>query len=260
MTTQHTRAYPFIEEDIPFQVASTTHHVLVRTPERLAASPTLLLFFATDRRMTLSEDPYARIPSTFLAAGHRVASMDLPQHGELADAFGDGLAGMAAAVAAGRDVFAQLDEAGHSVIDLFAERGYLQQGTLVAGGISRGGYAALRLTARETRVRAVAALSPVTYLPALTEFAPLAEHPLVQRANLDRFIALLVGRPLFIGISSDDPRVGTGYCRVFCQAVHDMMPEADQVLAIAEDNTHRTPELFFGQGAEFLLRYVGERS
>lgn len=44
----------------------------------------------------------------FLAAGHRVASFDLPGHGTLIDEFGEGLNNWVNAINAGVDVFDEI--------------------------------------------------------------------------------------------------------------------------------------------------------
>jgi pimeloyl-ACP methyl ester carboxylesterase len=73
----------------------------------------------------------------------------------------------------------------------------------IVGGVSRGGFAAMHLSIRDPRFRFVVALSPVTDLSKLTEFAGYASDPLPLN------IEVLSSRSIFLSIESRDQRVST---------------------------------------------------
>ena len=79
---------------------------------------------------------------------------------------------------------------------------------MAATGTSRGGFCALHFAAAESRVRAVAAISPVTNLSALREFAGVAPE-LAGKFHARRLGDALSGRAIWIGIGNDDDRVST---------------------------------------------------
>lgn len=202
-----------VDEELVVRIAGgRARKVLVRTPSRVTPGGVLCLNLAMDRTFTLDTAPYNIVTNLFLAAGHRVASLDMPQHGELVDGFGEGLAGMAAAVAAGVDIFADLAAAARALVDEGIRRGWVTPGRVVACGTSRGGHAALCLLAEDDRLLAAAVHAPVTCLPALEEFAALADHPIVRRWNAGALAPRLAGRPVFQHIGEEDPRVGAEHC------------------------------------------------
>lgn len=66
--------------------------------------------------------------------------------------------------------------------------------------------------AGDARVLACAAIAPVTYLPAVTEFAGVADTPVIQRANAGALIPYLADRHVFLNIGEEDPRVAAEHC------------------------------------------------
>ena len=244
-----------VENDIPLTAGDASFHLLLRTPERLAARPAALISLAMDRRTSLAVQPYCRIVDAFLAAGHYAASLDLPNHGERVNAYGDGLGGWAAAAAAGVDPFAELVASGKAAVDACIARLPGLAG-IVAAGTSRGGFCAIRLTAADARIGAVAGLAPVTWLPALSEFDGLAGNAIVQGANLDSFIVPLTGRPVFLGIGIDDRRVGTAHCLRLHTSLRNAAPGACLPFVLTPDVTHCAPDYLYDEAARFLLRRV----
>jgi len=203
---------PFVDEELALAVNGRERKALVRTPERVTPGGCLLIELALERAFTLDNYPYNIISSIFLAAGHRVASLDMPQHGELIDDYGEGLEGMAAAVRAGADVFTDFAAAERALVDACIGRGWAKAGRVAVTGTSRGGHAALLLMAGDARVLACAAIAPVTHLPALREFADLAENPIIRRVNANSLIPYLADRHVFLNIGEEDPRVNAAHC------------------------------------------------
>lgn len=173
----------FHEQTYPLTLNGKATAFTVRRPGQAGASPALLINLASDRHTTLDVAPYRFASDLFLAAGHVAASFDLPNHGDLADEYGEGLEGIAAAMAAGHDPFMLVAEAGGAVIDACVREGLVREGRVFAYGTSRGGLSALHLTAADARVCAVAVIAPVTHLPALREFASLSGSPIALGAG-----------------------------------------------------------------------------
>jgi hypothetical protein len=186
---------------------------------RLAVRPLLLLNFSTDRRSSLRGGRYGEPAKLFLEHGHRVASFDLPAHGERIDRHGSGIDGLCARFVAGDDPFALFVVDGRAVIDECIRRGWTEGGRVVVCGVSRAGYCALRLAAGDTRVAAVAGLAPVTDWRELREFAQVKDRPGVAALALDGFVSSLVGRRLYVAIGNLDLRVSTAACTRFVLAL-----------------------------------------
>ena len=134
---------------------------LLAEPDELSDRPALLLNFAADRTTTLQSEPYSITPRMFLDAGHRVASFDLPCHGDR-EVSGEprGIAGFCAEWRRGNDVFAGFVDEGRAVIDALIDRKLGEPGSIFVSSTSRGGYCALRLMAADERIKAAATFSP----------------------------------------------------------------------------------------------------
>ena len=131
-----------MDETFEFEVAGQTRRAQECTPPRLAVHPGLLIALGGDRTWPFtSPDGIWISAGAFLAAGHRVVSFDLPYHGERADHMGEGLTGMAAAAAAGIDVFDDIRQTGKVLIDFCLVRGLAGRGGIAIEGTSRGGLA-----------------------------------------------------------------------------------------------------------------------
>ncbi|MCW5547836.1 MAG: prolyl oligopeptidase family serine peptidase [Opitutaceae bacterium] len=178
----------------------------------LAAQPLLLLYFSTDRAASLPEGRYGAAGRIFLEQGHRVASFDLPAHGERLDGQGGGIAGLAQRVAAGQDPFSEFVHNGRAVIDECIRRGLAPAGRIVVAGVSRGGYFALRLAAADRRIAAAAAFAPVTDWRVVTEFDALKESPVLAALALENFAEQLAGRRIYLAIGNHDLRTGSDAC------------------------------------------------
>ena len=232
---------------------------LLAEPNELSDSPALLLNFASDRATTLKSEPYSITPRMFLDAGHRVASFDLPCHGDR-EVSGEprGIAGFCAEWRRGNDVFAGFVDEGRAVIDALIERKLGEPGRIFVSGTSRGGYCALRLMAADERIKAAAAFSPVTDWRALREFAEVKEASEIADLALPRFAGALAGRAVWTAIGNCDARVGTDACLRFAEAV--LRAEAEEgrssshfVLHVIPERNHQLSDSWRRRGGEYLL-------
>ncbi|MDP6107819.1 MAG: hypothetical protein QGI33_05220, partial [Candidatus Brocadiia bacterium] len=151
----------FGDEQHRLDVGGREVRMLLRTPSHPVPHRALLIALTGDCRGSLDGAPYRIVPDAFLEAGHSVASFDLPNHGGLVDHHGAGLAGMAAALADGVDVFGFIGACGRTVVDAWLSGGLAVAGSVTVAGTSRGGLAALYVMAGDRRVCAGAAFAPV---------------------------------------------------------------------------------------------------
>ena len=246
------------ERILHLDVAGVARACRLRVPRRRAPDPALLVNLAGTAEEALAGHPYRLAPRDFLAAGHAVVAFDLPNHGALADRFGSGLTGMAAAVAGGVDVFAALRAHGRAAVDACVARGLGRAGRVFVAGTSRGGLAALHLLAADGRIAAAAVNAPVTHLPALREFALLGGAPLAERNSALTLTDRIGRRPVWIGINRADSRVGTAHCRRFFARLRASQGASSaSSLHVYEGETHRLPDAGFALGARWLLGRAG---
>ena len=245
------------DDEIVLTVGGGERKVTLRIPDRLCERPALLIHLAIDRANSLDGEDYRWVPDIFLAAGHRVAAFDLPYHGERADETGDGLVGIAAAMASGLDVFADIRETGRALIDHAVRDGLVQSG-VVLNGISRGGLSALHVTAGDSRVLACAAHAPVTRLSTLTEFRDLTGTDLVNTSDAFALVDRLADRPVFLAMGESDPRVSAEYCFQFYAALVAAASAPAGELFSGPGTSHGPGFLFtcgYQAAAAFLLKH-----
>jgi len=225
------------DREIVFDVDGGTHKALVRAPARPDRRAALLITLCGTRQDSLNHADHRRVADIFTAAGHNVTSVDLPNHGDLVDAYGTDLPGMAAAMEDGHDVFAQAGRIGHALIDAALQEGMGANGVVVFG-TSRGGLAALHIMGNDARVTACAVNAPLTYVPAPSELSHLADNPTVQGANALALVPRLRNRAIFMAIGMCDPRVGAEHCFEFHAALCAASASIEPVLFITPEASH----------------------
>ena len=255
-----------MDAELTLDVAGAAVKATLRTPVRLSPHPALLINLGGAAQAALNDQPYRIAADIFLAAGHCVASFDLPCHGSRERDYGGGLSGMATAIAAGVDVFGNIQDTGRALINRCIDDGRINPHAVLVHGTSRGGLAAFHVAAADRRVLAVAAQVPMTHIPVLEEFAHLDDNPIVERANAAALIPQLAGRPLFVAIGAIDTRVSERHCLDFCAALR-AVSTATTSLFTATGRSHgggdpdelRFPsELGYQAGAAFLLQHFAE--
>jgi esterase FrsA len=114
---------------------------------------------------------------------------------------------------------------------------------MAVGGLSRGGFIAAHLAAREPKFRFILGYAP------LTRFT----HEL----SLNHLAPLLSDRHIRLYIGNDDARVGTAHCFDFCQELvkHKKARSAQVELFITPSigrEGHGTSPEIFSQGAQWI--------
>jgi len=165
----------------------------------------------------------------------------------------------------GVDPFALFVQDGRALISELARRGLAEPGRVVASGVSRGGYCALRLLAGDDRIAAAAGLAPVTDWRVLSEFADHAERPAVRDLGLPRFVKAMAGKGVHLAIGRDDARVGTDACRSLYEELvkanaakgyRDALAQFD----LTDDPGHTMGEAGYQRGSQFLLDMLAHTS
>lgn len=252
-------------EEFPVRVGDReiTARLASPPPDRLAANPALLLTLASDRVTAQTIDPYSLGTETFVAHGHRSVAIDLPNHGQRENEYGQGIVGFRNALVAGQDVFAMLVEDGRALLDACEARGIAAPGRVVIEGTSRGGYMALRLMAADRRIKAIAAHAPVTDWRVLTEFAANRDRSDVAALSIHHYANQLAGRGVAMAMGNHDARVSTARC---CQFYLDLV-EANARIGVGDENLDfyltADPGHSLGEEArkwivDFLVRQVSE--
>jgi dienelactone hydrolase len=226
-----------------------------------AAEPALLLTFGMTRHSALTEAPHDLPARVFTDAGHYALSFDLPNHGGRIDAFGDAIGGMCAALIAGRDPFARFVSDGRAVIDACQRLGMPGSDRIVACGVSRAAYCALRLAGADRRVAAVAGLAPVTDWRALSEFAAVRDRPEIAALALDHWAVEFAGRAVFLAIGNADGRVGSDCCarlalRILEEEYRRNLARSTVELHIIPSEGHSLSNEWRSAGGRFLLERV----
>jgi hypothetical protein len=129
---------------------------------------------------------------------------------------------------AGEDPFQQFVADGSAVIHACLQRGLGAPGRIVACGVSRAGYCALRLAAADRCIVGVAGLAPVIDWRALSEFTAVRHEPVVAALALEHWASELAGRGLYLAIGNRDARVGSHHTLRFVQQLY----AAEQVLSL----------------------------
>jgi dienelactone hydrolase len=106
-----------------------------------------------------------------------------------------------------------------AVLDFLVKAGSADPKRVAAYGTSRGGFLAFHFAASEPRVKAVAAISPVTKLLALREFHGTSRPEKVKQLDLMRLAPKLAGRAVWLSIGNNDDRVNTDDAIAFTRAL-----------------------------------------
>lgn len=227
-----------------------------------APAPTLFIFAtAIDGMGKEPENLYTSTGRAVARQGWMYVVLDPPCHGEdRKPGEPDALSGWAHRVKQGDDLMGPFARRCSDVLNFLVAERYADPERIAASGTSRGGFCALHFAAAEPRVRAVAAVSPVTNPLALSEFAGVTREQ-VQHIHYDALVDRLAGRAVWLSIGNDDARVDTGDCvalaRKLVDATRRLKPEMKVVpveLIVGPSLGHRAIDDAYGLEAIFLLK------
>jgi len=113
-------------------------------------------------------------------------------------------------------------------IDFLIQQGYVDKGKIAVGGLSRGGFVATHLAARDSRIQYVLGYAPMTKLSAMDEV-----HEMIPDLDLKDLIPQLVNKQVRFYIGNRDLRVSTQACFEF----------VDQLADASYRHGHRSPPI-----------------
>lgn len=252
---------PITIETIPLAHGQTLYF----TGPPLAAGPLPALFyFCSTGDESLGSDPYNQ-PVVYLRGQPlRIFSMSLPLHDE-ADDRRHAVALWAKALRQGEDHLTPFLEQANEAIDYVVEQGIASPTALAVAGLSRGGWIATHLAARNHYVKAVTAFAPLTDLFVLDEFKPMGDNARLQAMSLSMVTEKLVGKPLRYYIGNRDTRVSTDACYAFIRRLTELSyaqrlrsPPVELIVSPSIGNLgHGTTTRVFHSGADWLLKTLG---
>lgn len=236
-------------------------HLICPAKEQLAAQPLLLLSFAMDWQTSLCTEPYNLTATHFLRQGHRVASFDLPNHGQRVNEYGRGIAGFRNALTAGENPFTLFIANAKNAIDYCIDQHLAEPQRIMICGTSRAGYLALRLLAEDGHIAACAAFAPVTDWRCLDEFAADKNRQDIKDLKLSRYTKNLSGKSIFIAIGNHDDRVGTASCCRFYLDLLEANKGNDENInfQIHDSPGHYSQDEWYISGAKFLINTLEAR-
>lgn len=216
----------------------------------------LVLVFTTDIQSSLNGS-FTSVPAALHASGYSVASVDVTCHGRDVTTGEDaGLGCWADRIkGGGDDIFAPMVGKASAAITALTSNGGARPENVIAVGVSRGGYAALRAAAADRRIGTLVLLAPVTNLARLAEFKGV---PLdAAKYALAGHYAEFAKRRLFIQIGNSDDRVGTSDVVAFSQGVVKAAggAPADVTTVITSNAGHGVAEQ--QEAIEWVLRGAG---
>lgn len=186
-------------------------------------------YFALSGEESLTLSPYNSPALHLEGQPLRVYSMTIPGHGPGFDKF-HAMQYWADQMAQEHYVLKDFFQRAAFSIDWLIERGYVDPEHLAVGGLSRGGFIAAHLAAREKRIKTVIGFAPLTCLSALEEFASVkvATRVKIRAAsfdleNLTDHLTHL--RHLRFYIGNRDERVSTDACYSFIRKLADKAHE-----------------------------------
>lgn len=236
----------------------------IRTPQKLRSieARLLLITVSTEWEPALLKLPHCITADKFVANGHLALSFDPPCHGERTGPYGEGIHGLCHALQNGADPFELFVHDAQAILDDCIEKGIVRPDRIVACGVSRGAYMALRLIAADSRIARGAGFAPVTDWRFLQEFEKMKDSEMLLLRRLHRFIDGLAGKPLFMAIGHSDDRVGTVSCCKLYTELQDcnLARGYDQSTIdfyITEDEDHSMGDKWYEKGAQFLLSGYG---
>jgi esterase FrsA len=223
-----------------------------------------LFYFSLSGPDSLCKDPFNQ-PIQFLSHRWiRCFSLTLPAHENGLDPT-RALSVWAEDINKGLSIFDPFFEGALAALDFVIEQKLAAPQQIAIAGLSRGGFAASHLAARDTRFRAVCQFAPLTQLSRAKEFQEIADHPYVRSLALEPLIPALADRPFRVYIGNRDHRVDTRACFEFadklCNASSRRSPPIEFITFPSIGwMGHGTPPGIFAQGAEWIAAQIQSTS
>lgn len=209
------------ETMVPMQILRTPGNVRfgVMGGQPGSAAPTLFVV-AVGLEDMQREPVYTEVARLLAGQGFVSVVIEPPCHGE--ERRPDepaGLAGWRHRLDHGENVAQAFNVKARAVLDHVIALGLADPARLAICGTSRGGFLSFHFAAVEPRIKAVAGISPVTDLLALTEFKGTPADSTAEKLTLTHLVPQLIGRPVWLSIGNHDERVDTDRAIAFTRAI-----------------------------------------
>ena len=186
-------------------------------------------YFALSGEESLNLAPYNSPASLLQGELIRVYSMTIPGHGPGFDKF-HAIRYWADQMGQERYILNDFFKTAAFSIDWLIEQGYAAPEHLAVGGLSRGGFIAAHLAARDKRIKTLLGFAPLTRLSALEEFASVKQATRVKLRAASLDLEHLTDdlthlRHLRFYIGNRDERVDTDACYSFIRKLADKAHE-----------------------------------
>lgn len=219
-----------------------------------------IFYFALSGFESLTLDPFNQPVQALLHRRIRFFSMTLPNH-EKGSSPTHALTLWAQDMSKGIDCLGDFFERALRAIDYAIQGQLADPDKLGIAGLSRGGFIASHLAAREERFHAMLQFAPITNLSHAKEFHSLHDYPIVRSLDLFPLASKLANRPTRFYIGNRDTRVSTHACAEF--ALHlaehstNRSPPIELIItpSIGQMGHGTSPEIFH-QGAEWLANVL----
>lgn len=221
-----------------------------------------VFFFALSAHMSLFEDPFNQSVLRLTQQGIRVFSWDLPFHGPDQSPQEAMQQWVQKFIHQPSFISDFLDLCQHH-IQYLIDQGLVDSQQMAVVGLSRGGFIATHLAARDPRIQIVLGFAPLTHPQPLVELDTYPEN-LFEHLSLITLIDRLIHTRVRFYIGNHDTRVGTDACYQFIRsltekAIHQGIrsPSVELILYPSIGyKGHGTPPSIFHEGADWLKRQL----
>lgn len=217
-----------------------------------------VLFFALSAQMSLFEDPFNQAVLKLSQQGVRVFSWDLPFHGPGLDPH-DAMRHWAHAFIHNPSFIPDFLDLCQQNLNFLIDEGFIDSEHLGVAGLSRGGFIAAHLAARDSRIKTVLGFAPLTQPEPLEEFKSFPGLTF-DKISLTTLADKLIHTRLRFYIGNHDMRVGTHACFNFIHRLaevaynHGMRSPAAELIIYPSigHKGHGTPPRIFQDGANWI--------
>jgi len=202
---------------------------VLRTPDQVrfgligakADKPAPTLFVFAHSLETMQKDPiYTEVAKLLTEKGFLGVAVDALCHGEdVRPGEPAELNGWVYRLEREDDFTKSFTAKASAVLDHLIHEGYTDTERIAAYGTSRGGFLAVHFAAADRRVRAVAGISPVTNLLAISEFSATNDREKAKQLSLAHQAPRLAGCAVWLSIGNHDERVSTDDAIDFTRAL-----------------------------------------
>lgn len=170
-----------------------------------------LFYFALSAEDSLCLDPFNQPVQFLKGKALRVFSLTLPGHEHSLPAT-QAIKRWAEDLSQGKNCIASFLDLAQEALQVGIEQNLIDPTKIAVAGLSRGGFIAAHLAAREPRIRHLLGFAPLTQLKRAQEFSSLQTHPLVDSLELLHLTKDLCDRKIRLYIGNQDTRVDTRAC------------------------------------------------